>query len=86
MWREGSLCKATTNNVVLLELKTGEWGSTAFKGGGPLKSQGEMRGRAGQSPEDKRSAEREGPPLTHGGGTGRVSLGRGFRGGTDTGR
>lgn len=85
MWREGSLCKATTNNVVLLELTTGEWGSTAF-GGGPLKSQGEMRGRAGQSPEDKRSAEREGPPLTHGGGTGRVSLGRGFRAGTDTGR
>ena len=81
MWREGSLCKATKNNAVLLELKTGEWGSTAFYGG-PLKSQGGMRGRAGQSPEDKRSAEREGPPFTHGGGRG----GRVWGGGSGVGQ
>lgn len=41
--------------------------------GGPLKSQGGKRGRAGQSPEDKRGAEEE-------------RVGEGLGGGVETGR
>ena len=54
--------------MVLLELKLGGWGSRAFEG--PLRSKGELRGRAGQSSEEQESAGGEGPPLPHGAGRG----------------
>ena len=54
--------------MVLLELKLGGWGSRAFEG--PLRSKGELRGRAGQSSEEQESAGGEGPPLPHGAGKG----------------